>query len=63
MQCSTNIMLNLRILINFIDAWHRTPEERTMHNTDVQRIIEYFCVHEQEQKQLQPMSGKSSVGK
>uniref|UniRef100_A0A2P2KIF0 BTB/POZ domain-containing protein DOT3 n=1 Tax=Rhizophora mucronata TaxID=61149 RepID=A0A2P2KIF0_RHIMU len=40
----------------------KTPE--TMHNTDVvQRIIEYFLMHEQEQQQLQAMPGKFTVGK
>jgi hypothetical protein len=35
-----------------------------MHNTDVvQRMVEYFLMHEQEKQQLPPTSGKSSVSK
>ncbi|XP_021651695.2 BTB/POZ domain-containing protein DOT3 isoform X2 [Hevea brasiliensis] len=42
------------------------PGQHTMHNIDVvQRIVEYFLMHEQEQQQqqLQPMSAKSNVSK
>lgn len=43
---------------------YRPLEQRTMHNTDVvQRIVEYFLMHEQEQQQLPLTSGKSSVSK
>ncbi|CAL1399856.1 unnamed protein product [Linum trigynum] len=39
-------------------------QQRTMHNLDVvHRIIEYFLMHEQDQQQLQPTPGKSSVSK
>lgn len=35
-----------------------------MHDIEVvQRIVEYFLMQEQEQQQLHPMSGKSSVSK
>ncbi|EEF31124.1 Root phototropism protein, putative [Ricinus communis] len=40
------------------------PEHCVMYNIEVvQRIVEYFLMHEQEQQQLQPMSGKSNVSK
>ncbi|XP_058006309.1 BTB/POZ domain-containing protein DOT3 isoform X2 [Hevea brasiliensis] len=42
----------------------KQQEHRTMYNIDVvQRIVEYFLMHEHEQQQLQPMSGKSNVSK
>ncbi|CAK7334643.1 unnamed protein product [Dovyalis caffra] len=42
----------------------KSPEQQTMHNIDVvQRIVDYFLVHEQEQQQLPLTSGKSSVSK
>ncbi|XP_037493834.1 BTB/POZ domain-containing protein DOT3 isoform X2 [Jatropha curcas] len=42
----------------------KQTEQSTMHNIDVvQRIVEYFLMHEQEQQQLQPMSEKSNVSK
>ncbi|KAG6767326.1 hypothetical protein POTOM_028525 [Populus tomentosa] len=42
----------------------KSLEKRTMHNTDVvQRMVEYFLMHEQEKQQLPPTSGKSSVSK
>ncbi|XP_043804863.1 BTB/POZ domain-containing protein DOT3 isoform X3 [Manihot esculenta] len=44
---------------------NKQQEQRTMHDIDVvQRIVEYFLMHEQEQQhQLQPISGKSNVSK
>uniref|UniRef100_A0A3N7F0Y6 NPH3 domain-containing protein n=1 Tax=Populus trichocarpa TaxID=3694 RepID=A0A3N7F0Y6_POPTR len=39
-------------------------EQRTMHDIEViQRIVEYFLMHEQEQQQLPQTTGKSSVSK
>ncbi|KAI5587914.1 hypothetical protein BDE02_05G061700 [Populus trichocarpa] len=39
-------------------------EHRTMHDIEViQRIVEYFLMHEQEQQQLPQTTGKSSVSK
>ncbi|CAL1376739.1 unnamed protein product [Linum trigynum] len=41
-----------------------SDQQSTMHNLDViQRIIEYFLMHEQDQQQLQPTPEKSSVSK
>ncbi|CAI0420254.1 unnamed protein product [Linum tenue] len=41
-----------------------SDQQHTMHNLDVvQRIIEYFLMHEQDQQQLQPTPEKSSVSK
>lgn len=43
---SPNICLQL-----IITCWHSSPEERTMHSIDtVQRIIEYFLMHEHQKK-------------
>ncbi|KAJ8765558.1 hypothetical protein K2173_014680 [Erythroxylum novogranatense] len=42
----------------------KLAEKCTMHNIDaVQRIIEYYLMHQQEQQQMQPMPGKSFVAK
>ncbi|KAJ4831824.1 hypothetical protein Tsubulata_010195 [Turnera subulata] len=42
----------------------KSAEQQTMHNTDVvQRIVEYFLMHEQEQQQLPSVHGKSNVSK
>ncbi|XP_050204443.1 BTB/POZ domain-containing protein DOT3 [Mercurialis annua] len=42
----------------------KQSEQNTMHAVEVvQRILEYFLMHEQDQQQLQPMSGKSKVSR
>ncbi|CAN1813717.1 BTB/POZ domain-containing protein DOT3 [Linum perenne] len=42
----------------------RSPDQSTMHDIDVvQRILEYFLMHEQDQQQPQSIPGKSSVSK
>ncbi|XP_021300961.1 BTB/POZ domain-containing protein DOT3 [Herrania umbratica] len=41
-----------------------SPEQRTMHNIEVvQRILDYFLMHEQQQQQQQPKIGKTNVSK
>ncbi|CAN1813723.1 BTB/POZ domain-containing protein DOT3 [Linum perenne] len=42
----------------------KSPDQSTMHDIDVvQRILEYFLMHEQDQQQPQSIPGKSSVSK
>ena len=48
----------------FINGWHSSPEQCTMHDIDVvQRIVEYFLMHEQQQQQQQQKSGKCNISK
>ncbi|CAN0862068.1 BTB/POZ domain-containing protein DOT3 [Linum grandiflorum] len=42
----------------------KSPDKSTMHDIDtVQRIVEYFLMHEQDQQQIQSIPGKASVSK
>lgn len=48
-------------LLIIINGCNSSPEECTMHDIDVmQRIVEYFLMHEQQQQQK---TGKSNVSK
>lgn len=65
MTKDTNFYLFLcSILLFFICSMPNSPENCTMQDIDVvQRIVEYFLMHEKQQMQLQQKSGKFNISR